>query len=162
MGGDWSCAIQKYTLVTFLHFFQDALNDHKLSLLFRRLTLSSSIQELSLYNNRLRTGIKSMVPFLQNASNLVELVLDANSIQSEGFNFLLVALCDSPTLQLYCRNCDIESIHIDNDRYPTNLEALDLSLLSENRINEDGCKGLVPSLFLYATITTRWTAERWA
>ena len=136
-------ALSKNTHLEDLHFYGDALNDHKMSLLFRGLTISSSIQNLCFPSNGLRNGITSMVPFLQNASNLVELDLGDNSIQSEEFNFLLGALCDSPAKILHCFNCNIESIHIDNNRYPAKLEEL---ILNRNRVNEEGCRGIAKLL----------------
>ena len=136
-------ALSKNTHLDTLQFGRNALNDHKMSLLFRGLTISRSIKNLYLHENGLKTGIESMLPFLQNASNLVTLDLDGNSIQSEEFNFLLVALCDSPVKELHCCGCNIESIQIDNARYPTKLKDL---RLFENRINEDGCRGLAKLL----------------
>ena len=136
-------ALSKNTHLNNLQLFRGALNDHKMSLLFRGLTLSSSIKCLCLHENELGTGITSMLPFLQNARNLVTLSLDHNSIQSEGFNVLLMALCDSTVKLLHCCGCNIESIHIDNDQYPAKLEALNLN---RNRINEDGCRGLAKLL----------------
>ena len=136
-------ALSKNTHLDTLHLSDGALNDHKMSLLFRGLTINSSIKKLYLHENGFRTGITSMMTFLQNASNLVTLDLDYNSIQSEEFNFLLVALYNSPIKVLRCSHCNIQSIHIDNVRYPPKLEELDLS---ENEINEDGCRGLAKLL----------------
>ena len=113
------------------------LSQKNTQLLFRGLMVRSSRENLYFRSNGLRTGIKSMLPFLQNASNLVELELGDNSIQSEEFNFLLGALCHSPVKILHCYDCDIESIHIDNDRYPAKLEVLNLF---GNRVNEDGSR----------------------
>ena len=81
--------------------------------------------------------------FLKNASNLVRLDLDRNSIQSEEFNFLLVALCESPVKKLRCCGCNIDSIQIDSNRYPAKLEAL---FLCDNEITEDGCRGIATLL----------------
>ena len=136
-------ALSKNTHLDTLQFGRNALNDHKMSLLFRGLTISRSIKNLYLHENGLKTGIESMLPFLQNASNLVTLDLDGNCIQSEEFNFLLVALCDSPVKELHCCGCNIESIQIDNARYPAKLEVL---RIFDNRINEDGCSGLAKLL----------------
>ena len=82
---------------------EGALNDHKMSCLFRGLTRSNTIRQVDLYDNHLSTaGVSSMVPFLQNANKLKELDLTDNNIQSEGFNLLLRALRDSP-IEGLCR-----------------------------------------------------------
>mmetsp|Transcript_19310 Transcript_19310/g.29501 ORF Transcript_19310/g.29501 Transcript_19310/m.29501 type:complete len:178 (+) Transcript_19310:57-590(+) len=96
-----------------------ALNDHKLSCLFRRLTRSSSIRDVSFSDNGLSAvGLRSMVPFLQNANNLTNLDLEGNNVQSEGFNLLFRSLRDSPIYFLHCGRCGIESIEIDNNHIP--------------------------------------------
>jgi len=121
-----------------------ALNDHKLSCLFRRLTRSSSIREISFCDNGLSAvGIRSMVPFLQNANNLTYLNLNNNNFQSEGFNLLFRALCDSPIEKLSCVSCGIDSVQIDSICMPRNLRSL---FLSSNSINADGCRGLAKLL----------------
>ena len=74
---------------------------------------------------------------MQNANNLLELHLDYNNIQSEGFNVLFRALRDSPIEMLRCGNCDIKSIEIDKNDVPNNLRFLSLS---RNSINADGCR----------------------
>ena len=82
--------------------------------LFRGLNRSSSIRNMSLYDNGFSVEvIRSMVPFLQNSNNLTNLDLDDNNIQSEGFNLLCRALRDSPIEYLHCNRCDIESIEIE-------------------------------------------------
>jgi hypothetical protein len=120
-----------------------ALNDHKMSFLFRGLT-RSTIQEIGLDENGFSVaGVRCMVPFLTNSNNLTKLNLNSNNIQSEGFNMLLRALRDNPIEKLYCSNCGIESIEIDNDYIPRNVKFLDLY---GNRINADGCRELVKLL----------------
>ena len=74
---------------------------------------------------------------MQNANNLLELHLDYNNIQSEGFNVLFRALRDSPIEMLRCSRCDIKSIEIDKNDVPNNLRFLSLS---RNSINADGCR----------------------
>jgi len=123
-----------------LSLYERALNDHKLSCLFRRLTRSSSIRDVSFSDNGLSAvGLRSMVPFLQNANNLTNLDLEGNNIQSEGFNLLFRSLRDSPIYFLHCGRCGIESIEIDNNHIPEHLTLLNLS---SNFINADGCRGL--------------------
>jgi len=117
---------------------EGALNDRKMSFFFRGLTRSSSIEYVHLYENRLSTvGVRSMVPFLQNANNLHELLLCDNNIKSEGFNAVFRALRDSPIEALNCDNCGIEAIEIDSDYSPKHLTTL---RLNQNRINADGCR----------------------
>ena len=120
------------------------LNDQRVSFSFRGLKRSTSIAEVHLYNNQLSAaGIQSMVPFLQDANKLICLNLDSNNIQSEGFNFLLRSLRDSPIEMLYCCRCGIASIEIDIGNKPKHLKKL---LLDSNRINADGCRELVKLL----------------
>eukprot|EP00984_Skeletonema_dohrnii_P015255 scaffold6547_cov141-Skeletonema_dohrnii-CCMP3373.AAC.8 len=120
---------------------EGALNDHTVSLLFRGLTRSASITKMNLLENELSAvGLRSMVPFLQNANNLHELLLcENNNLQSEGFNMLFRALRDSPIEGLNCDNCGIESIEIDSEHIPKHLKSLHLS---GNKINADGCRQL--------------------
>jgi Ran GTPase-activating protein (RanGAP) involved in mRNA processing and transport len=115
-----------------------ALNDNRMSFLFRGLTRSTSITEMNLVGNGLSiSGVRSMVPFLQNANCLKQLHLDNNNIQSEGFNTLFRALRDSPIETLYCNNCGIESIEIDNDCFPRHFDTL---CLNRNMIDASGCR----------------------
>jgi len=121
-----------------------ALDEHKVSLLFRGLTRSSSIIELDLNDNGFSVpGVRSMVPFLENANNFTYLCVNDNNIQSEGFNIMFRALRDSPIETLHCNDCGIESIEIDADNFPRNLMDLDLS---DNGISADGCRGIAQLL----------------
>ena len=118
--------------------------DQIMSFLFRGWTRSSSITEMGLYNNEFSVaGARSMVPFLQNADSLKSLALDFNNIQSEGFNIVFRALCDSPIELLSFKVCGIKSIEIDSEHIPKNLKSL---YLWENSINIDGCRGLAKLL----------------
>ena len=117
-----------------------ALNDHKMSFLFRGLTRSSSIEYLHLDNNQLSpVGVWRMVPFLQYANNLLELNLDNNNFQSEGLSMMLYALCNSSIEELSCCGCGIKSIDIDTNFFPNHLTVLNLN---NNNINTDGCRRL--------------------
>ena len=108
-----------------------------ISCLFQGLTRSSSMKEMQLYKNRLSVaGVRSMVPFLQNADNLTRLDLEDNNIRSEGFNDLFRALHSSPIETLLVRRCNIESIEIDSEHTPQNLSFL---AFDGNNINSDGC-----------------------
>ena len=77
-----------------VYIVNSALNNHTASCFFRGLTRSSSILELALHNNTL-SGVQFMMPFLQNANNLICLYLNRHNLQSEGFNLLLRSLHDS-------------------------------------------------------------------
>ena len=116
----------------------EALDDQKISFLFRGLTRSSSIKVFELYNNDLSEGVRGMVPFLQNATNLTKLDLDGSNIRgAAGFNVLFRALRDSPIEELLCNDCGIESIEIDSENKPKHLKQL---YLDGNSINADGCR----------------------
>ena len=136
--------ISKNTHLTKVELNHRALNNNRVSFLFRGLTRSSSMKGLQLDNNHLSTiGVRSIVPFLQNATNLTELNLSGNRLQSEGFNFLLRALRGSPIKGLACRGCAIESIEIDIEHTPRHLRALNLT---HNSINTAGCRELAKLL----------------
>jgi hypothetical protein len=116
-----------------------------MSYLLRGLTGSNSINEVYFSDNDFGVeGVRSMVPFLQNARNLTSLNVSGNyDIGSEGFNLLWRALRDSPIEILLCVSCGIESIEIDDDNIPKKLTKL---MLSESNINTDGCRELVKLL----------------
>ena len=136
--------ISNNTHLTTVRLQEGALDDHEMSFLFRGLTRSSSIKDMLLHDNELSiAGIQSMVPFLQNASNLRELNLSGNSLRSEGFNLLLRELRNSPIEELCCSECAIESIAIDTEHTPRHLKDL---VLHANSINADGCRELAKLL----------------
>ena len=120
------------------------LNDETMSSFFRGLTGSNSIEEVRLmYNDFGVEGARSMVPFLQNASNLTSLNFTGNNIGSEGFNLLWRALRDSPIEMLSCCRCNIKSIQIDGDHVLKNLAKL---FLYDNMIDTDDCYELAKLL----------------
>ncbi len=132
--------IANNTHIKKLLLYYGALNDQRISFLFRGLKRSSSIEEVWLYDNGLSVaGVQSMVPFLQNANNLTYLNLSNNNLQTEGFNVLFSALRDSPIERIHCCRCGIESIEIDSNTKPKRLKFL---FLDTNSINDDGCRGL--------------------
>lgn len=88
-------------------------------------------------------GVHEMTPFLQNTSSLTNLDIGGNDIGSEGFNLLWRALRDSPIEKLQCRQCGIDSIDIDTNHVPKNLNWL---VLDNNNINADGCRELAKLL----------------
>ena len=136
--------IASNTHLTDVYLCSEALNDHKISCLFRGLTRSNTLKHLDLCSKIPRAvGVRSMVPFLQNANNLIKLDLGFNNILSEGFKILLRALSDSPIEELRCNDCGIESIGFDNELMLKNLKFL---RLYDNIINTDGCRGLVKLL----------------
>jgi len=106
-----------------LEFVNCRLDDNKMSFLFRGLTRSSSIKRLCLRRNEFGfNGVQSMVPFLQNANNLLSLTIDYNNITSEGFNSLFRSLRDSPITLLSAHRCGVDTIEIDVDSIPNNLQ----------------------------------------
>ena len=136
--------IANNTHLTRVVLCSEALNDHKMSCLFRGLTRSNTLKHLDLCSKIPRAvGVRSMVPFLQNANNLTRLELGGNNILSEGFKILLRALSDSPIETLRCNNCGIDSIGFDNELMLKNLKFL---RLFDNIINTDGCRGLAKLL----------------
>jgi hypothetical protein len=132
-----------------------ALNDEKMSFLFRGLMRSTSIKDIHLNENGLSVaGVQSMMTFLQNANNLEQLCLDENNIQSEGINVLFRALRDSPIEHLSCDRCGIESIEIDRNNFPQNLKSLSLY---DNNISADGCREVAKLLQGgNSTLTSLW------
>ena len=132
------------THLTNLDLYDGGLNDHKLSCLCLGLTRSSSIKTMFLMASRISAaGVRSMVPFLQNANSLTELNLCGNNIQSEGFNLLFWALRDSSIEKLNLSGCSIESIEINSEHIPRNLTSLDLL---GNNINSEGCREIAKKL----------------
>ena len=130
----------------YVKFNNYALDDQTMSALFRGLTRSNSIRNMELrYNEGVDVeGIRSMLPFLQNAKKLVKLDIGSiYEVKSEGFNMLFRALHGSPIKELICGFCGIESIDIDIEHAPKHLEKLDLSC---NEINADGCHELAKLL----------------
>eukprot|EP00984_Skeletonema_dohrnii_P019635 scaffold9441_cov77-Skeletonema_dohrnii-CCMP3373.AAC.1 len=136
--------ISNNTYFESLNLNSGALNDDRISFFFRGLTRSNTIGHMELYKNGLSAvGVLSMVPFLQNANNLKYMDLDDNNIQSEGFNVLFRALRSSPIETLRCSRCSLDSIEIDKEHIPDNLQNLHLD---GNNINTDGCRGLATLL----------------
>lgn len=138
------CHISHNTHLKTVALTDGALNNQKISFLFRRLTRNSSIGYLGLSNNELSAvGVWSIVPFLQNANKLLSLDMDGNNLQSEGLSMLLYALCNSSIEYLHCSGCGIKSIDIDKDFFPKHILKLDLM---KNNINADGCHRLATLL----------------
>jgi len=86
-----------------------ALNNQKMTSLFRGLTRSSSIDAINLYEN---DPGQSMIPFVQNARNLRHMYINAD-MTSDGFAALFRALCNSPFESLDLRG--LSSLEIDSD-----------------------------------------------
>mmetsp|Transcript_1201 Transcript_1201/g.1927 ORF Transcript_1201/g.1927 Transcript_1201/m.1927 type:complete len:472 (-) Transcript_1201:24-1439(-) len=141
-GRDISNSSYLRKLVLFNYF-----DDDNITPFFRGLTRSSSIRRLSLYDENYIcfNGIQSMVPFLQNASNLLELNItgNKNNIIAEGFSLLFRALSDSPIKKITFNNFDMDSFEIDDTSVPNNLVILDLN---GNKINADGCRQIAKLL----------------
>ena len=136
--------ISNNTHLNRLDLCHGALNNNRMSCLFRGLTRSSCIKELGFYDNEFSlAGVQKMVPFLQGANSLTRLDLNGNNIQSEGFNLLFRALSDSPIEELRCSRNRIETLEIDIEHIPEHLKHLYLSI---NNISVDGCRGLAKLL----------------
>ena len=138
--------ISNNTHLMYVKFNDYAFNEQMMSALFRGLTKSNSIRHMNLhYNEDVGVeGIRSMLPFLQNAKKLVQLeVVNTYQIKSEGFNMMFRALHGSPIKELDCGSCDIDTIEIDIDHAPKHLEKL---CLGRNEIKADGCHELAKLL----------------
>ena len=141
---DLGKAISNNTNLTLVKIVDEALCDDMMPFFFGGLTASASLQNLELPRNDISaSGVKDMEPFLRNASNLLGIDLRHNNIESEGFNFLLRALCDSPVQNLICNGCGIKSLEIETELIPKKLKILSLS---QNNINTPGCRGLAKLL----------------
>eukprot|EP00985_Skeletonema_marinoi_P029401 scaffold27786_cov146-Skeletonema_marinoi.AAC.5 len=69
----------------------------------------------------------------------------------KGFNAIFRALRDSQIEELYCAKCGIESIEINSDCIPRNLQQL---WIDDNNINADGCREVAKLLQGDATLAT--------
>ena len=143
LGRDISNSSYLRKLVMFNYF-----DDDNMSPFFRGLTRSSSIRRLSLpfeENYICLDGIQSMLPFLQNASNLLELNMTGNNgnIISEGFSLLFRALSESPIKKITFNNFHMDSFEIDDAYVPNNLVILDLN---GNKINAVECRQIAKLL----------------
>ncbi len=118
--------------------------DQNISSLFQGWTRSKSIRVICVRYNELSVeGMRSMVPLLLNANNLRNLDLSYSNIQSEGFNLLFEALRGSPIEELNCASCGIESIQVDAEHIPKQLQQL---FLEQNNISAAGCRGIAKIL----------------
>ena len=122
-----------------LRLSNGAFDDDKLSCFFRGFTGSNSLRHFMLTDNEFGVaGLRSMVPFLQ-SSNLKSLTLIRSNIKSEGFDMLVRALRDNPIGDISCNYCGIESIDIDPQNFPKQLESLGLS---GNNMKRSGYRAL--------------------
>ena len=85
------------------------LSDETTIVLFNSLVKSSSLDEILLCNNEIgMDGVRSMVPFLKNASALSKINLSGNrNIKTEGFEVLINALDGGPIVVLNLNCCNI-------------------------------------------------------
>ena len=106
------------------------LNYQVISCLFRGMTKSNSIDELRLCLRDREfsvAGLKCIMPFLQNTSCIRTLRLNGSSLGSEGFNFLIRMLHDSPIEYLWCSECGIDdAFDIDANLFPRRLKIFSL------------------------------------
>jgi hypothetical protein len=86
---DWEASgrkISNNTDLQIVNITDGALNDHKMSFLFRGWKRSSSIEYLHLDNNQLSpVGVWRMVPFLQYAIRIAKATAETNGISTEHF-----------------------------------------------------------------------------
>ena len=133
--------ISNNTLLGNIYFEAHVLCDGGMSSLFRGLTRSSSIRSM-IFDSEAAIGpneIRSMMPFLQNATSLMNLNFYCTYVTPEGFSLLLRALRDSSLQKLTFSSCGFDSneIQIDEDCIPNNLRIL--YFRDNGKINADGC-----------------------
>ena len=104
------------------------LTDELMAIIFNSLVKSSSLQVLILNNNRIgMNGIRSMIPFLKNASNLSLINLSDNEdICTEEFEVLINALDGEPIETLNLNSCNIKDISVLGNCTLPNLRELHL------------------------------------
>ena len=117
-----------------------ALNNQKMTSLFRGLTRSSSIDAINLYENDPGVYDVRVWFHLYKMLEILDKYINAH-MTSDGFAALFRALCNSPVESLDLRG--LSSLEIDSDYIPANLAYLDLS---KNNIGPDGCRGLATLL----------------
>eukprot|EP00984_Skeletonema_dohrnii_P032103 scaffold25545_cov78-Skeletonema_dohrnii-CCMP3373.AAC.3 len=136
--------ISNNTHLQIIKFGYGLMDNYNISFFFKGLTRSSSIRTLDLERNELTlTGLRSVVPFLQNTNSLKFLNLSHNNIRPEGFNMVLWALRDSPITEIAVHNCGIHPMKLDKEHIPRHLRSL---TLTDNSINADGCRELAKLL----------------
>ena len=116
---------------------QGHLADAQMSYLFRGLLCSISIRNVVIRNNHIGIdGIRSMVPFLRNASTLSKINLSRNrNVKTEGFNVLINALDGRPIEELHLEECDIMDISVSGNCTLPHLRELHLD---DNKIQNMG------------------------
>jgi len=119
------------------------LTDEKMALLFSEL-VRSPLSELDIRNNSFGIdGLRCMVTFLENSTNLSLIDFSRNSksrnnnrFNSECFEVLIKALCGRPIRTLRLRTCNITDISALDTYSLPNLSSL---YLSGNNIGREGC-----------------------
>jgi len=118
------------------------LTDQKMVLLFKELTGSESLKKLDIVSNSIHNefgieGVRSMLPFIQNSSNLSILNFGPNDdFDSECFDLLIRSLQDTFITDLNFHYCNITDLSV-LDKY--NLPNLRLLCLVGNIIGKEGC-----------------------
>jgi len=114
------------------------LTDEKMTLLFRELTYSKSLNRLDLDGNEFGIdSVRSMTPLLQNCPNISTLYLCGNdNINSECFEVLISALSGKAVIELSFYGCNITDISALETYNLPHLEELNLG---SNNIGRDGC-----------------------
>ena len=115
------------------------LTDEEMSLLFKELVKSVSLERLDIDDNRFGIdGVRSMVPLLQNSPHLSTLMMGGNrNINSECFGALLSALDGHPSVEkLFFINSNVTDISALESYNLPNLREL---VLNHNNVGRDGC-----------------------
>ena len=130
--------IARNTVLQHITLDKSNLTDEKMSLLFRELVSSSSMKRLDLENNQIGIdGVQSMIPFLENAPQLIIISIKGNnSINTECFEILVSTLHNRGIKRLIFGGSNITNISA-LDTY--NLPNLDILCLSKNNIGREGC-----------------------
>lgn len=128
------------------------LNDDNMSVFFKGATASAAdkkgrtkVLTLSLYSNSFGSGgMRSLVPFLQNAYNLASLNVSGNNIGTEGFWWLMKGLDGGSIEKLNLRHCGLANIAVLERCSLSHLQVLYLS--NNDTIGGDGCKSIAELL----------------
>ena len=121
------------------------LNDDNMSVFFKGgAGAKNTTKVLTLYNNSFgSSGVRSLVPFLQN-SNLTSLNVSMNNIETEGFWWLMNGLDGGCIEKLNLRFCGLSNISL---LERCSLDSLQVLYLSDNgNVGANGCKSIAKLL----------------
>jgi len=114
------------------------ITDHNMTLLFRELTGSTSLEKIDMTSNEFGIeGLRCMIPFLQNSPQLKSLWFGGIDMETEGFNMLINALDESTVKVLIVDCCNVTDISLlGTCNISNHLE--EINLLG-NHIGREGC-----------------------